>query len=149
MNAGLKEEDARDQLCVFVYGTLKPGGRYHERYCGAYTPKLIPAAVRGQLFDFPHLGYPAMADGERWVKGYLLVFSQPPAVCATLLGELDRLEGYQPNSSVMDSEYERCWLDVFDRSGRFLQQAWVYRMAMDAIAAAGGIPIPHGNWPVS
>ncbi|MGD1867382.1 MAG: gamma-glutamylcyclotransferase [Phormidesmis sp.] len=137
------------EFCVFVYGTLKPGGRYHERYCGAYAPRIIPAMVRGRLFHFPDLGYPAMAEGEGWVKGYLLIFAQPQSVCAVVLSQLDRLEGYQSDSSSADNDYDRCRLDVFNYDGRFLQQAWVYRMSMAAIASQGGVLLPAGDWPVA
>jgi len=45
-------------LRVFVYGTLKRGGRYHERFCrGALS--IEPASVRGRLYTSP-AGYPVL-----------------------------------------------------------------------------------------
>jgi len=144
------------ELCVFVYGTLKPGGRYYERYCGAYSPKAVRAVVRGRLFDFPHLGYPAMTDvetdvetnGDSWVKGYLLIFSQPPRLCSNILRQLDRLEGYQSVGSA-ENDYERSQLDIFDLDYQRLQQAWVYRMSVSLVRAQGGVLVPGGDWPIS
>ncbi|MGB3670816.1 MAG: gamma-glutamylcyclotransferase family protein [Phormidesmis sp.] len=136
------------ELCVFVYGTLKPGGRYYERYCGAYSPKAVQAAVRGRLFDFPHLGYPAITDGDSWVKGYLLIFSQPPRLCSDILRQLDRLEGYQSVRSA-ENDYERSQLDIFDLGYQRLQQAWVYRMSVSLVRAQGGVLVPDGDWPIS
>ncbi len=143
------ERIATAELCVFVYGTLKPGGRYYQRYCGVYLPTAIPAAMRGQLFDFPHLGYPGMTVGNDWVQGYLLVFSQPPSLCSQILSQLDRLEGYQPSLATSDNDYERCWLDVFDRHYQLLKQAWVYRMTLSTVVAEGGVLVSGGNWAIS
>ncbi len=139
------------ELCVFVYGTLKPGGRYHERYCGVYSPKVIPSVVRGQLFHFPLLGYPAMTLGKSWVKGYLLIFSQSPQLCSNILSQLDRLEGYEsvgPADASSENDYERSQLDIFDPNYQLLQQAWVYHMPMTSVLAQGGALVPGGDWPV-
>ncbi len=136
------------ELYVFVYGTLKPGGRYHERYCGVYSPVIVPAVVRGQLFDFPHFGYPAMTIGESWVKGCLLIFSQPSRLCSDILSRLDWLEGYRAVESA-ENDYERSQLDIFDLNYQRLRSAWVYRMSVPLVLARGGILVPGGNWPIS
>ncbi|MEL6553978.1 MAG: gamma-glutamylcyclotransferase family protein [Cyanobacteria bacterium J06621_11] len=161
-------------LSVFVYGTLKPGGRYHSQYCGQYSPEILPAATRGRLYDFPNLGYPAMTAGDDWVKGYLFRFSQPESVCKTILQNLDALEGYREDAkedrredeseelSGTDggdpNEYERLLLNVFDINTfgsdigcdeySFLQTAWVYRMSLSFVEACGGVLVPSGDWPV-
>ena len=60
------------ELQVFVYGTLKPGGRYHQRYCGEFLTEAVTLVIAlGHLYDFPQLGYPAMTHGNDWVKSYL------------------------------------------------------------------------------
>lgn len=57
------------ELCVFVYGTLKPSGRYHQRYhqryCANFLTAALPAQVKGELYDFSQLGYPALTPGNR------------------------------------------------------------------------------------
>ena len=45
-------------LRLFVYGTLKRGGRYHERFC-AGALSIEPASVRGRLYALP-AGYPVL-----------------------------------------------------------------------------------------
>lgn len=45
-------------LRLFVYGTLKSGGRYHERFCGGAL-SIEPASVRGRLYTLPE-GYPVL-----------------------------------------------------------------------------------------
>ena len=45
-------------LRLFVYGTLKRGGRYHERFCGGAL-SIEPASVRGRLYTLPE-GYPVL-----------------------------------------------------------------------------------------
>ena len=134
-------------LYVFVYGTLKPGGCYHPHYCGTHLTEAVPAMVRGQLYDFPQLGYPAMTNGADWVKGYLLKFAQPQAVQAEILAGLDALEGYRADRPSEESEYVRSRLPVFNLSQEFLQEAWGYRMALEAVRSQHGLYLPEGNWP--
>ena len=45
-------------LRLFVYGTLKRGGQYHERFC-AGALSIEPASVRGRLYALP-AGYPVL-----------------------------------------------------------------------------------------
>ena len=134
------------ELSVFVYGTLKPGGRYHVRFCGMYLTEAIPAMVKGRLYSFPRLGYPAMTVGDDWVQGYLLKFVQPSEICASLLQGLDRLEGFSSERSDFENEYLRREMLVYDLSQQPLQTAWGYIMAAADIRSRGGIYLPNGNW---
>lgn len=136
-------------LSVFTYGTLKPGGRYHHRYCDTYLTGAIPAMVKGELFDFPQLGYPAMTVGADWVKGYLLKFSQPQAICADILRRLDALEGYCEENPTEANEYVRCKLPVFGLDDELLQIAWGYRMSVEQVRSLGGVYLPNGDWPIT
>ncbi|MEO1444876.1 MAG: gamma-glutamylcyclotransferase family protein [Cyanobacteria bacterium J06635_11] len=135
-------------LSVFTYGTLKPGGRYHRRYCDAYLTEAIPAMVKGRLFDFPQLGYPAMTVGADWVKGYLLKFSQPQAICDDILHRLDVLEGYCEENPAEANEYVRCKLPVFGLDDELLQAAWGYRMTPERVRSLGGVYLSSGDWPI-
>ncbi|MEM8504871.1 MAG: gamma-glutamylcyclotransferase [Cyanobacteria bacterium P01_D01_bin.1] len=137
------------ELAVFIYGTLKPGGRYHIRFCGRYLTEAIPAMAKGRLYDFPYLGYPAMTEGEDWVKGYLLRFVQSAETCASILQGLDRLEGYSPERNDFGNEYLRCEVQVFDVEQQPLQVAWGYVMTEMGVRSRGGIYLPDGNWPSS
>ena len=142
-------------LSVFVYGTLKPGGRYHQQYCGQYAPEIVSALTRGRLYDFPHLGYPAMTAGEGWVKGYLFHFFQPANITQQILHGLDLLEGYRPQLTrdegelnQEDTDYDRVRAEIFSCDCSFLQVAWIYRMSKRSVEAQGGVLIPNGDWAV-
>ncbi|MGH7818219.1 MAG: gamma-glutamylcyclotransferase family protein [Candidatus Binatia bacterium] len=139
--------ERRGSLRVFVYGTLKRGERFHDRYCrGALS--IVSATVRGRLSFLP-AGYPVLdvppeailargsadpaADAARlddlerglvtsgsWpeVAGELMPFDDP----ASRLPSLDRLEGYRPGAP---SLYDRVALAV--RVGNAgTRAAWVY-----------------------
>lgn len=139
-------QDVVAELRVFVYGTLKPGGRYYQRYCGQYSPKAWPALVCGQLYDFPQLGYPAMTVGEGWVQGVVLVFSQPLSVCTAILQGLDTLEGYQADRSDVDNEYVRVQMQTFSLRRQPGQCVWGYVMDAESVRSQQGIYLPNGFW---
>lgn len=133
-----------ETIDVFVYGTLKPGGRYHPEYCAPYLKKSQPAQVRGQLYDLPHLGYPAMTLGDGWVKGYLFTLD------AIALSGLDYLEGYSPpekpalhDENDFEEEYMRQQATVFDLAGQVIGEAWIYFMEQPP---AGAIWLSTGEW---
>jgi gamma-glutamylcyclotransferase (GGCT)/AIG2-like uncharacterized protein YtfP len=135
-------------LRLFVYGTLKRGGRFHERYCQGVL-SIEAASVRGRVQQLAQ-GYVALvvpegtilaqgtadaaADARRqasvvaeakaadptWsdVPGELLTFDDPQ----TRLSRLDRLEGFRPGA---ESLYRRVLLPIRRASGSSLA-AWVY-----------------------
>jgi gamma-glutamylcyclotransferase (GGCT)/AIG2-like uncharacterized protein YtfP len=127
-------------LRVFVYGTLKPGQSNHLAYCGDRTIAVQTAKVRGQLFDLP-MGYPGMVSGKDWVKGYLLSFTDE-----AVLADLDRLEDYFSNRPSHENEYQREWVEVFDKSEQLQGSAWAYFMSLEKVAQYGGIWIADGEW---
>jgi gamma-glutamylcyclotransferase (GGCT)/AIG2-like uncharacterized protein YtfP len=138
---------------VFVYGTLKPGERYHDRYCGDLLETARLATVRGNLYHLPHCRYPAMTPGDGWVRGYLLSFRDERALC-----QIDQLEGYHPNRPAADNEYQRQVVEVFDlvpasdnknpseRWGRSLGRGWTYFMTLERVRASDGQFLPEGWW---
>lgn len=140
------------ELSVFVYGTLKPGGRYHGRYCRRALAQALPAMVKGCLYNFPQRGYPAMALGEDCVKGYLLVFRDSSAVCADILRQLDVLEGVvdyvNSDDTAHADSYQRGQALIFTLDHQPLQKAWIYRMKRDQIRQLEGVYLPNGDWPV-
>lgn len=125
---------------VFVYGTLQPGEKYHQPYCGSWVIAAEPAEVKGQLYHLP-LGYPGLAAGEDSVHGSLLSFNNP-----AILHRLDELEDYSPSRPASQNLYQREHTSVTHRQGQVLGEAWIYRMALDRIQALGGIYLPAGKW---
>jgi gamma-glutamylcyclotransferase (GGCT)/AIG2-like uncharacterized protein YtfP len=135
-------------LKVFVYGTLKPGGRYHERYCQPPASSAQLAKTKGQLYDFPQWGYPAMAAGEDWVTGYLLTFRQPAETCAQLLQGLDALEGYLEGRPPEQNDYQRLQMPIWDTENQPLSEAWGYVMTLERVRSHQGLYLPTGYWPL-
>jgi gamma-glutamylcyclotransferase (GGCT)/AIG2-like uncharacterized protein YtfP len=127
-------------LRVFVYGTLKPGQSNHLAYCGDRSIAVQTAKVRGQLFDLP-MGYPGMVSGKDWVKGYLLSFTDE-----AVLADLDRLEDYSSDRPSHENEYQREWVEVFDRAERSQGFAWAYFMSLEKVEQSGGMLVADGEW---
>lgn len=134
---------------VFVYGTLKPGGVYHQQFCAPYLEESQLAQAQGRLYDLPILGYPVMTLGEGWVKGYLFTLH------ASALAGLDWLEGYAPEQRNLpyetcnddfEEEYLRQRIIVFDLAGKSLGEAWVYIMHEPP---DGAVWLANGEWPLS
>lgn len=130
------------QVKVFVYGTLKPGERYHRAYCDEFLVDAIPAIAQGHLYHLPapH-NYPAMTEGKGNVLGYLLRFSSEK-----VLIRLDDLEDYDPQRPPSQNLYDRRWIEIVDHTGNDLGQAWGYMMAEATVRQFQGIPVESGNW---
>lgn len=135
-----RQASVMETIDVFVYGTLKPGGTYHEQYCAAYLKTAQPAQVLGLLYDLPELGYPVMTMGNGWVKGYLFCLD------AIAMSGLDYLEGYTPyqyDDSAGEGDYTRQRITVFNLLGIPLGEAWIYTMDKPP---EGAIWLPEGEW---
>lgn len=128
-------------LHVFVYGTLKPGERYHDRYCGGKVIEAREAIVYGQLFDFPDLGYPGMTEGSSPIYGVVLTFAD-----LEVLNSLDELEGYEPQRPIWQNEYIRVQTETFSLEHQPLTLAWVYLMQIEQAKRMGGVWLPNGQW---
>ncbi|MBD1913873.1 MULTISPECIES: gamma-glutamylcyclotransferase family protein [unclassified Leptolyngbya] len=126
---------------VFVYGSLKPGEVNYKRYCQGRVTSEEEAIARGDLYDFPHLGYPAMTGGSSLVYGYVLSFDDP-----TLLQSLDWLEEYDPHRPVEENEYYREIIEVEGCDRQPLGQAWCYLMHPDKILTLRGVQVASGKW---
>lgn len=126
---------------VFVYGTLKPGGRYYPDYCEGRVVAQVEAIAHGTLYDLP-LGYPAMTPGQGVVHGYVLTFYNQDALTA-----LDTLEDYAPNRPALENEYVRQPIEVFRDRHHSLGWAWAYIMSIERVTALGGVYLQNGRWP--
>lgn len=131
------------ELPFFVYGTLLPGGRNHDRFLRGRTaaerPALLPDAL---LYEGP--GYPYAVEGSGTVGGALI--TPAPGAYGELLGLLDDLEQYLGPGHPRNL-YERVARDV--RVEEATASAWVYLAgaAVTRSLRAGGTPIPGGRWP--
>ncbi|MEV6720635.1 gamma-glutamylcyclotransferase family protein [Streptomyces xanthochromogenes] len=133
---------AEPPLPLFVYGTLRPGERYHRRFLDGRTRSERPALLTGALlYDGP--GYPYALPGDGTITGTLIELD--PAAQPQLLAALDELEecagpGHPRNL------YDRLVREALVE-GRPVR-SWVYlaapRLARELLA--GGTPIPGGDW---
>jgi gamma-glutamylcyclotransferase (GGCT)/AIG2-like uncharacterized protein YtfP len=126
-------------LSIFVYGTLKPG---HSNYgcCCDHVLSAETAMVRGQLFALP-VGYPAMTLGDQWVLGYRLMFADEQILLA-----LDELEDYSLHRPSHRNEYQRVWVEMFNREGQSLGEGWTYRMDANRVQRYQGRLVDSGEW---
>jgi gamma-glutamylcyclotransferase (GGCT)/AIG2-like uncharacterized protein YtfP len=129
-----------DLIHIFVYGTLKPGERNYQRYCASRVIQEQAAIAQGQLFDLS-LGYPAMREGEGYVCGVILSFTD-----ASIFADLDPLEDYQPHRPPEQNEYQRQKIQTFCPDGEPLKVAWIYLMNTAKIQQYNGVYLPDGNW---
>jgi gamma-glutamylcyclotransferase (GGCT)/AIG2-like uncharacterized protein YtfP len=156
-------------LTVFVYGTLKPGGRAWARLCEGKVADAKPARVRGRLYHLS-AGYPALrddsknaesatressggpvpaADETNWVHGWRLVLRDAAALRA-----FDEWEEFDPARNPGDNTYNRIKISFFSEAKaspksaepEYLGGAWVYVMAPARIAAMGGVEVSSGEW---
>jgi gamma-glutamylcyclotransferase (GGCT)/AIG2-like uncharacterized protein YtfP len=134
---------APSDLTVFVYGTLKPGGRYWPEFCEGKVLDSVPAKIRGELYDL-HLGYPGLIlRGDGWVHGYLHTFTTEVD-----FRRLDDLEGYDPGRPYPENEYIRKKIQAYSADDEPVGQAWAYEITRHVLAACRGTRLPGGSWPV-
>ncbi len=130
-------------LSVFVYGTLKPGGRYWPEFCEGKVAQPIPARIRGKLYDL-HLGYPGLKlKGDGWVHGYVLTFGNQNDFL-----RLDELEGYVPGRPEEQNEYIRLRVPVFSCHGQQIGEVWTYEITETTMAGCRSTFLPDGDWPI-
>lgn len=79
-------------LPLFVYGTLRHGGAYHQSYLAGRFLSWQPATLPGQLFFEPQEEYPCLLPGPGLVRGEIYYFE--PSTAARTLQRIDRLEEY-------------------------------------------------------
>jgi gamma-glutamylcyclotransferase (GGCT)/AIG2-like uncharacterized protein YtfP len=130
-----------ENIRVFVYGTLKPGGINFDRYCGAKVVTIRHAYIDGDLYDLPALGYPGAIHGTNKVYGFVLAFDD-----ATILQELDELEDYDPLRSPAANDYNRELIVTHTPDLISSVSAWVYFMNPDLVLRSGGVLVPDGWW---
>lgn len=129
------------RLPFFVYGTLRSGGRNHDRLLSGRTAAGEPARLPGAaLYAGPGFPYAVeVPDPAAVVRGELI---RPPAeVYGAVLADLDVLEGYRA-PGLPGNHYERV-ARLVTRPGGEPVRAWVYLAAR----LPGGCPrIPGGDW---
>ena len=128
---------------VFVYGTLKPGGRNHHiaKRAGPHTTR--EATLTGyHLYHLHPENYPCITPGSPHavVHGYILTYQNWP----NAMPHLDRLEG----THLTPPLYHRTRTTATTTQGR--QTVWVYTYAHPhRLTQPGATHHPNGHWPQS
>ncbi|NNV05092.1 gamma-glutamylcyclotransferase [Geobacillus sp. C56-T2] len=128
-----------ETINVFVYGTLRIGGRNH-RLIANYVQSVRKVTVKGRLFHLP-AGYPAMVDGNGTVHGEMFELSDPEAVLALL----DQLEGYHGPGEL--NHYERITVVATDADGNtYTCYAYVYPQEQEEWLTQHAQLVFGGDW---
>ena len=106
---------------LFVYGTLKSGGRLHHELAPDKAHFLGLAKIRGELFQLKGLWYPGAFESESLarIQGELYKLLKP----AETLKRLDRVE------AAHEGLFTRKVVDVW--AGNRKMRAWVYFCGRD------------------
>ena len=134
---------------LFVYGSLRAGGRRHGWIQRTGPEGITPAATPGRLFHLPSEDYPALVPvpepaaappGPGWVTGEFIGYEDEAAL-ASALADLDQVE------DVEGGLFERQLLPVRLDSGH-CYQAWVYVFPEDRLPRLEreAVELPHGDW---
>jgi len=109
-------------LPLFVYGTLRQGGRYHRRYLAGRFLTWQPATLPGRLFYEPQGEYPCLLPGSGVARGE--IYHLDPATAALTMARIDRLEEYRPGKE-KESLYLRREARAYREDGGEVR-VWVY-----------------------
>ena len=134
---------------LFVYGSLREGGRNHGWLLRTQPEGLTQAFAPGRLFHLPSAGFPALVaqdepeqppPGPGWVAGEFAGYEDETAL-ASALGDLDQLE------DVAGDLFQRVLLPVTLGSGH-RYTAWVYVFPADRLGrlAREGVELVSGDW---
>ncbi|MPY67480.1 gamma-glutamylcyclotransferase [Deinococcus sp. SDU3-2] len=128
---------------VFVYGTLRPGGRNAGLAARCGQPQTQAATL--SAFRLLHLSpenYPAIVPGEPGERVQGEVLTYPPQVWAQVFPLLDALEGVDETPPL----YHRQRVTVALASGE-AEEVWVYVYARtERLTLPGAVPVPGGDW---
>jgi len=122
----------KNDLALFVYGSLQPGESYWTRYCEGRVVEQQRARVRGRLYrlsdGYLALREPAGLPQDPWIRGWRLVLRDE-----TALHNIDRLEEFDPAGPPEKNVYLRvrtaCFADDGAEKPMQLGEAWIYVMA--------------------
>jgi gamma-glutamylcyclotransferase (GGCT)/AIG2-like uncharacterized protein YtfP len=132
-----------NRLPVFVYGSLLDGFRNWELYVKPYPHQALPAEVKGRLYHLP-TGYPGLLlEGEKAVKGEVLLFS--PEVYDKALRGLDELETFFGPGDPRN-EYERVEVTARLAATGEERRVYAYRYVDEAYVKRTGIFLDDGDW---
>ena len=128
---------------VFVYGTLKPGGHYWPAFCAGKVRSIVPAKIRGELYDLQR-GYPGLrCCGQSWVQGVLLHFPLHAD-----FARVDALRAMLPVGRLRTMSICVLKCPCFSPAGEPLGTHWTYEVTLSVLQSKRASRIDSGIWPV-
>src|SRR5215213_591860 len=134
------QAEGLEQLPLFTYGTLRRGQENYALLRGN-TLNEIPATLEGVAL-YSLYAYPMIVEGNSVVHGELLTLH--PRLYSRVLGDLDQLEGFQPDAAD-GSRFRRIERHVKTDNGVTVL-AWVYVGNPSVLLNEPHVQIPHGDW---
>lgn len=127
---------------IFVYGSLREGMYNHKKYLEHRVSKSELAYVKGQLYSLKGKAYPALLPGNDWIVGEIFTIAD-----TKVLQELDELEEWYGEGNV-ENEYNKTFMDVFDKDKQYLDTLPVYTFNMEKPAHQDMLEkqIEHGDY---
>lgn len=110
---------------VFVYGSLRKGMYNYDIYLKNQSVYCGNGYIQGSLMTITGVIYPAFLQ-----EGQDLVLGELYDVDEQTFKRLDELESYY-GEHCQDNEYNRVCLDILDKDGKKIDQAYVYEYNMD------------------
>jgi len=127
----------KNEVKIFVYGTLKMGG-YYARHFDSVRIEAKPAMICGAIYD--GAPYPRLRlDKDGKVYGEIHTYREPDAV----LERMDMIEGYRKGSD--NNLYNRKKVKVVLEDGSE-EEAYIYEYAEDLDGRAK--VIENGKWEI-
>lgn len=134
---------------IFVYGSLREGGRNHGWLVRTAPEGMTAAHTAGRLFHLPSSGFPALVvtdepglppPGPGWVTGEFAGYEDEGALEGAL-EDLDQLE------DVAGDLFQRVLVPVVLASGH-RYQAWAYVFPPDRLPRLEreGVELSSGDW---
>jgi gamma-glutamylcyclotransferase (GGCT)/AIG2-like uncharacterized protein YtfP len=125
---------------LFVYGTLRPGGRYWQEFlAGRDLPMSAPTRV-ADLVLLAGPGYPLAVRRHDLAGAGLLA----PDSAAGVVGEVITVPGGASNELLDDLDALEGVPELFTRE--CIDGLWVYLATPATVANLGGEILTHGDW---
>lgn len=135
---------------LFVYGTLREGGRFRTWLERTHPEGTTEAWMPGRLFHLPTVGYPAAVTGPEppalppgpgWIRGEFVGYEDDIDLLRAL-EDLDALEG------VAEGLFLRRIVPVHLAHGGHRYQAWAWLFPNDRLPRLEreALELPDGDW---
>lgn len=134
---------------LFTYGSLMVGKHNHEQYlAGKIFGKVLSGRIKGELYDLPYKGYPAVLEGDDWVYGEVFELKS----FHETITAMDEMEHFYDKDSTKN-EYERYFTKIYvwneekqDYCDERVAYCYHYVVENDPRFAKESVYLPHGDW---